>query len=996
LALEQACAYIKNLRCPFSDYVESYEKQSLQLLNKQKASSPCVETSQKRLAVHTTWLLNFEYIRKNENGIIAIRFLNASAFMNPSEIQKELINVGEPRVDDKAYCNHVSSSLGSLEILKLLTDFSLFKEIHNSSLAVHRLVQEIIQENLKSEEKVESIVNAARLLRFALSNCPSPDELLVSVVSELNDRPSLHSTDSSRFYTWHKMCLHAYEIKTNIEKFLKIFRDVEENRVFLPEVARIVYECALYLNVNNYTSQAKAVSDFANRILDWGDDEISEERLKALFPHMLPLSESLRRHIQYSCKAPLNTNNPTTSNTSSNDSIKSQLEKMRLEGNKLFKEKHFKEAITIYSSCIDSSKGTDSFDPKLLTNRASAYLRSDQHSDALKDAEEYIKYSPECWRGYARKALALHGLNEKEHAECYAALTFYHHPDVFDKYDPFKNPFSKLNKSIPVCNDVSSLVSLLSQLRSGNISDMPRKIIVLKPGKYCLSAECFGRSRVVQDTMLHMKRLCLSNVCLVGGDDHSSEHGVALSFCGNFGLRSHNFMAVNISFIFDLGNWLAPSESVVKLCKCSFTSDIDESAFVSEGSLSVMKCQFTNCKSTALCIAHGNANVEESVFSGNECIGLEVVAFGNLVLKNSKLHGNQWGLDMKYGTSTVTGCQIYDNRKIGVSITNGKAKLTRNEIFHNDRHGIGVTKNSYIEIEENEVFENGWIGIQGNDSCCRVSRNKIYQNKCGGIHIEPITKASGQEPSVIEFNKIFSNEGPGIDETFTYDDKIGAFSAPRDRPSNRSCLKAKRHKNELKDNVETGSDPPQHNISHICFSCHKDGKLAKSCTRCFTAAYCNSECEKSDLEKHKINCARLLEKYSVLVKILPLSSCLIGDKQTSVGPEYKAPFPWLKPSGKKYAAAPKRGKGFIVKIQAGDGWRKSNEGGTLLAIEDRSLTINGNLDMHEHSGRIYHLVRECGSNCESYGWKKMFFRALLAEDKKVRVFISDFPKYQHW
>jgi hypothetical protein len=221
--------------------------------------------------------------------------------------RNSLINVGEPRVDDKAYCDHVSSSLGSREVLKLLTDFSLFKETHNSSLAVHRLVQEVIRENLKPEGIVQSIVDAARLLHFALSNCPSPDIVLDSFDGERNDRSSLYSTDSFRFYKWHKMCLHAYEIKTNLEKFLDIFCDVEEKTVFLPEVARIVYECALHLNVNNYSSQAKIVADFANRILDWGENVISEDGLKALFPHTFPLSQSLRRRIQYSCKAPIDT-----------------------------------------------------------------------------------------------------------------------------------------------------------------------------------------------------------------------------------------------------------------------------------------------------------------------------------------------------------------------------------------------------------------------------------------------------------------------------------------------------------------------------------------------------------------------------------------------------------------------------------------------------------------------------------------------------------------
>jgi parallel beta-helix repeat protein len=997
LALEQACAYIKYLRCTLSDYLESYNKQSLQLLKKKKASSPC-STSEDRLAVHTTWLLNFEHIRKNENGMVAIRFLNATAFMNPNEIQKELINVGKPHVDDKAYCDNVSSSLGSLEVLRLLTDFSLFKETCDSSLIVHRLVQEVIRENLEPEEKVESIVDAARLLGFAFSNCPSPDELVESVVSEDNDRSSLHSTDPSRFYKWHKICLHAYEIKKNLEKFLYIFCDAKQKTVFLSEVARIVYECALHLNVNNYTSEAKTVAEFANRILDWGDDKISEEGLKALFPHTFPLTESFRRLIQYSCKAPLDTSNPGTSKASVNDSMKSEIEEMRLKGNNLFKESNFQEAKKIYSSCIDRSQRTDSFDPKLLSNRASAYLRLKQFNNALNDAEEYMKYSPECWRGYAKKALALQGLDEKWNAVCAAALAFYHDRHIFEHFPPFQTSFPNLKQSIHVCDDVSSLVFLLSQLPCEIVSYMPSKVIVLEPGKYCLSVECFDRFRVVEDNIFNVKLLRTGGFCLVAASDGSPELSVTLSFAGNFGLLSHSVMAVNISFIFELGKWQTMRGSVVKLFDCSVTSNIFGHTFVSEGSLSVKKCHFINCKSTALLVC-GNADVEDSVFSGNESIGLQVVGPGNLVLKDSKLHGNQWGLDVKHALCDVTGCQIYDNKKIGVGVGNGRVKLTRNEIFHNDRHGIYLCEKSSAVIEENEIFENGWWGIDTmSNASCQVSQNKIYLNKCGGIHIDPIIKASDHKQSIIEFNKIFSNQGPGIDQDKLYDDKIGGAVPSLDvlLTSEENFMKAKCTENTSKNNVERESEPPSQDVPEICFFCHKQDQL-KKCTKCFTAGYCNPECQRSDWERHKKNCARLLEKYSVLLNILPLSVGLIGDKQVlNNGVEVKAPFPWLEQSGPEYEEAPKCGKRFIVKIQACDLWRRSNNRGTLLAIQDRSLTINGDLDVREHSGRISHLVRECGSNCNSEGWKKKFFWALLAEDEMVRVFIGDFPTFRRW
>ena len=680
LALEQACAYIKYLKVTISDYLDDYKKQSLLLLDKKKATSRSPHgTSKERLAVSTTWRLNFEHIRRHENGMFAIRFLNATAFMNPDEIQKELINVGEPRVDDKAYCDHVSSSLGSREVLKLLTDFSLFKETHDSSLTVHRLVQEVIQENLDTEGKVESIVDAVRLLCFSFSKCLSPDILSKGVVTECIDRPSLRSTDFSRFYQWNKLCLHAHEIKNHVQRFLDIFHHVMEQTVFLPEVARILYECALHLNVNNYSSQAKTIADFANHILDWSDKEFSEENLSNLFPHSIPLSESVRRLIQYSCKKP---SNSVVSETSADYSEESEIRAWRTRGNMLFKAENFQEAIEIYTSCIKKSKGKKLFDPKLLSNRASAYLRLKEYDDALKDAEEYITNSPQCWKGYAKKALALQGLNFLWEAKCFAALAFYHERRIFNDFPPFKESFPSLKQCIHICNDVCSLVTLLSQLPQRIDSDLLGKIIVLEPGRYHVD-----------------NKLQLRNVGLVGVGGSLSEPGVTLSFDGEFRLLSCNFVAANVSFSFGLGNWY--TEGQTRLVECCVTSDTVSDAILSEGALCVRKCWFKDCKCNALTVT-GNSLLDDTVFSGNNSIGLQV-KHGNCVLKNSKLHGNTWGLDVKNGMCDVTGCQIYDNRKIGVGISkNGKVILTCNEIFHNDRHGICLCEKSSADIVDIE------------------------------------------------------------------------------------------------------------------------------------------------------------------------------------------------------------------------------------------------------------------------------------------------------
>ena len=65
----------------------------MQLLSEHPRAKPLWEyESQNRLAVHTTWLLNFEYVKKSPQGELASKFLEASAFFAPNEIQEELIN----------------------------------------------------------------------------------------------------------------------------------------------------------------------------------------------------------------------------------------------------------------------------------------------------------------------------------------------------------------------------------------------------------------------------------------------------------------------------------------------------------------------------------------------------------------------------------------------------------------------------------------------------------------------------------------------------------------------------------------------------------------------------------------------------------------------------------------------------------------------------------------------------------------------------------------
>ena len=745
-----------------------------------------------------------------------------------------------------------------------------------------------------------------------------------------------------------------------------------EKSIFFQETARIVYECALHLSINCKHKEAKETLDFAYRILHWAvfaESDLSAENVQDLFPHILPLPILVSRHIQYSCKATdvLPASGGVASEQISLDPDKSKhFENMRFQGNQHFKESRFKKSIELYSSVIKMSKGSHLFDPLLLSNRASAYLKLGKYESALKDAENYIRQCPECWRGYARKALALKGLKEEVPAKLAAALAFYRNRSLFRDFEPFKNEFPELENCISVCGSSSEVVS---SLPSANLSAAKvDKILVLKPGNFLMSAESVDFSKISDH------RLIVGSCFLLGIGDKTLESGVTLSFQGSFSVLFQTCMAANLTFRFDQGNCHAGFGSFVKLSNCSFSSQNKSlPSFSTAGQLKVDNCSFKNCKSGGLLVC-GIAEVNDSVFSGNgTAAGLEVRGGGCLEAKNCDMYGNKQGLLVGPEASkcTLLDCRVYDNVCEGIVLTKSThVTLRGNHIFHNEHYGISLEDKSFSTIEQNEIFENCWWGIStANNSWCHVSRNNIYGNKCGGVHAVPLAACEPEMgESCIEFNNIWENGGPGIDENVTFSERpyhpkyLEYLSKPDE------LKKAKCRKNRVVNNIPQGSQSA-HGVGedNICYFCREKGSL-KQCTKCFTAEYCNIECQKGNWEKHKTYCPSLLKKSSIVLQIVP----------NTLGISVNFHVPSLQPVGPAYATAPIFGTRFIVKIQArGLPWKRNNS--PLLHVYDRSLSVRGDFD----DNRIYDLVRQFGINCEDFIWKKMFFCALL---QKVESF----------
>ena len=320
LALEQAGAYIKMLSCDLPSYLEQYKTERLRLLNQQPARpvSPGNESSQ-RLAVHTTWLINMEYLRKSPNGQAAVRFMNACSYFNGNKIEEELVNVGTPEVEDAVYRKCVSSPLGCRQVLKLLTDFSLFTYVKVHSVSSHRLVQELVRDTLTPESKAESFIDAVRMLSRALSECSSPSNLrnMDKDEEEQNIDVSDLPKSPSHLYMWSELCMHAHSLCQNIEDMLVANDSVCLDAFWFTATAKIFYESAVHFSANHRQEEAKRSLNIVYRISNWlplEEYETVKNNISSsmLFPLGIPLSKSVQRVIKRCCIPPFDSRQPLT------------------------------------------------------------------------------------------------------------------------------------------------------------------------------------------------------------------------------------------------------------------------------------------------------------------------------------------------------------------------------------------------------------------------------------------------------------------------------------------------------------------------------------------------------------------------------------------------------------------------------------------------------------------------------------------------------------
>lgn len=97
--------------------------------------------------------------------------------------------------------------------------------------------------------------------------------------------------------------------------------------------------------------------------------------------------------------------------------------KLKEEGNKLFKDKKFKQAVDVYTKAIFVAEGTGFEDLHILySNRSLCQLKQDNIDEALSDANRCVELKPGWATGYSRRGDALQKSGDHEAArEAYLA-----------------------------------------------------------------------------------------------------------------------------------------------------------------------------------------------------------------------------------------------------------------------------------------------------------------------------------------------------------------------------------------------------------------------------------------------------------------------------------------------------------------------------------------------------------------------------------------------
>ena len=1018
LALDQAAAYIRSLRQPIKEYLKKYRKQKMLLLKKKKARNLVENTSPERLAVHTTWSLNFEHVKKMSEqmdlGETPSIVMKMSAYLGPDDIPYQVINEGLHVVGTSG--QEVSDLWDAAETVSLLTKFSLFQRYGTDSFSVHRLVQDVIRSEIeKDKTEVHILCCAVHAFNHALTKTRSPSEVCQSFVEDavfsVENPPSLQ--------LWGKLASHSTYLQEHLLSYLaKHENDAESLHTLLytDATVRIFNEAAIFFSVSQEKVKAQAMQKKKLELLVNLEKPATEEDCN--LPHYfvdVPLKDKDYKVITCCMRNPPPENK---AEAEENNEKKQEADQLREKGNDAFKNSKLKEALDLYTRAIDLWP----YDHRLFCNRTLCHLKLGEPRNALEDCQKCLYLKPDYSKALQRKAWALRELvkggNSELEGQKRAAVAVALHFDPTLRQD---KTFSWMFPDVPVLR-IREIYNE-KQLAFALMTTRRNETLLLHEREYHLSA--FGTVNDLQivglgpHTYLNCAKFCQinnakcyfenivfprGNVALICRGNNGAVHLNQCEISGG-GTSCEDFPECNGG-----PGCMAPSlgkpacdrtgrfgRSMSGICGFPGVDISDESSGLIENCV-ILKCGGGGAlvcgKGSRLLVK--NCEVYKNHQSGLEAReGGELEALGNKIFDN----GNDGILIWKLaGKCDINDNKIFENAKEGIIVGDIKEKITirNNSIHHNRPFGISLgDDNSQVFISNNEIFENGFWGIlaKGRTSA-HIVDNKLTGNKCGGIfigvnysgriHLEKNTVRDHSGPW-LEYQ--FKNGSASSDVSLLDDEEADALGSILPEGEKHYYSKPPILKENKQFNNEEGMYHPRELVERLCNGCtycyrRRDKKVRfLKCPGCLIASYCSKECRRNHRPKHETLCFALKSRYAVDVDCIPVAT--LGFKSRMFGSHLV---------GIGEGPKPEPNKEFIVKIQT---QTLNSHPLQLLTLYDQSITI----DCKIQSPEIFNVIMDCGvlGALNKFTSKKCFFWAMFTKPGgKLTIYLDHLAPYQKW
>ena len=810
LALEQAAAYISALKCSAQSYLKQYREQNSILLNR-KSAKPCSEVySEARLAVQTTWRLNFSYIENDEKdeglGKAASFFMKIATYLSPDEIPIEILNVGAPEIDHKYLKDRLKMPIGAEQIVDLLLRFSLFKRKSDDSLSIHRLVQETLKERYSNEGETEkAFCSAIIMLHHAFLDCVGGtdflhewrlrlDYLKDDTVSR-NDklRQSLESFQEAKLESrrWKVLSVNAFHLLFHLLKNSCLKPDY----LFCEETARIFCETAICFYSLGMNSEGYRLQQYVFDILCAvkksicfykGDELMKVTRVLRPIDEPTFVAAKLRVPSEETIENVIGQTGLKIDTTQTNELLEG-IEMIEPKAREAFSRGDYQASSDLYTEIVKLPIAVNQPCARplgtIFCNRGIANMQMKNIETALDDFNASIYADTDLYRGYYWKAYALCRLVESGRTEftsrAQAAAAVLHYKFARSKAGDIRKLQHKFQKVSGLLNrinynfvtSVNQLKELESQLSGEQNSNDPFTVI-LAEGKFDLKKIVLSKG-------------CYYFVCLPGGS-------AVLSFSRGLFLSNASFLFENVHFENSLPTanldqplsseaacrtaereellsiTLGKSHQIKKEVTASSERELDALIEANDVKSLVMdhcSIDFSNGLGVLVKAHHRQqviVSVRSTVIQMSSGPGIVIrggTSDSHISVCHSQLDSNMYGIVM------ITPARFYmENNLISYNLLGGivAAGGCNGGLLRNSLRGSGcaiLLKGSNATVEESVIAEqSGWgiVVCLGSNLICK--QTTFGNNCCGGLRV----MLNGKGNVLVEKCEFRKNRGPDV------------------------------------------------------------------------------------------------------------------------------------------------------------------------------------------------------------------------------------------